>query len=360
MLFNRNPGLDLFRFMAIALVLLSHGRHFFSWYHVEGWNWWWLSVGGYLGVELFFVLSGFLIGSIMIQKLLFDPHPLHALKRFLIRRWLRTLPLYFLILAITVGVACVVDGVCHGYWGLHVLFLQNFHPQGINFFAVSWSLSVEEWFYLLTPIVLLLWLSLNKTPVMLLIALMAALVLINAARLLYVDAYPHLDWTAVRKQIFLRFDALLFGVLLAWIQHYRPRVFTLLGSKAALFIGATMLLGLVAWYYRLEQVGLDHDFFSKTLMFTVTSCALLPLLAAAFLHVHRQRPAIELGSKLSYGIYLIHLPIFLYGIERAKAFGEIGSTLLILWASLTLVLLLSWLLYRFYERPIMNLRDRFN
>ena len=99
---SRNPWLDLCRALAILLVLLSHGRVFLRdalpWAEV-------LRFGGFMGVELFFVLSGFLIGGILLRV---SRQPGTAwLRVFYVRRWLRTLPNYYLFLLLTVVVMVV-------------------------------------------------------------------------------------------------------------------------------------------------------------------------------------------------------------------------------------------------------------
>ena len=102
---------------------------------------------GSFGVEIFFVLSGFLIGQLIVKEVLRPPSA-QGLVRFWVRRWFRTLPPYFLVLFLRRFEGHPL------HWKLFV-FLQNFDPPVAGSFPVSWSLAVEEWFYLLTPLVLL-------------------------------------------------------------------------------------------------------------------------------------------------------------------------------------------------------------
>src|SRR3546814_20945662 len=101
---------------------------------------------------MFFALSGFLIGRIIIADVLSD-RSASGLWRFWAKRWLRTLPAYFL----TLFVLYRITGVSPSAAMAHATFIQNLLPHLRDaFFGVSWSLSVEEWFYFLTPIALLL------------------------------------------------------------------------------------------------------------------------------------------------------------------------------------------------------------
>lgn len=108
---------------------------------------------GAFGVELFFVLSGFLIGGILIRTFVgADTFTFSAVKNFWIRRWFRTLPNYWLVLTITIIVYKVKALDCGYSAVLDYFFLQNvWHYFQPIFYVESWSLSVEEWFYLTLP-----------------------------------------------------------------------------------------------------------------------------------------------------------------------------------------------------------------
>ncbi len=149
---DRVYGLDVFRSFAILFVLIGHSlEHSRISSQIQ-------TFGhlGILGVELFFVLSGFLIGS-MIMRLIDNRrfHSLVDISIFWKRRWLRTLPLYFVAL---------LAFLRFDYHGRHELleypayfvFMQNFAYRMPDFFELSWSLAIEEHFYLLFPIVFLL------------------------------------------------------------------------------------------------------------------------------------------------------------------------------------------------------------
>jgi peptidoglycan/LPS O-acetylase OafA/YrhL len=210
----RNPWLDVCRASAILLVLFSHGRVFLRqempWVEM-------LRFGGFMGVELFFVLSGFLIGSILIR--LARNREKNWLRGFYIRRWFRTLPNYFMFLMVNLALLAwgIRSGTLDAFW-LYPFFLQNFAwPQPV-FFAESWSLAVEEIFYLLFPVLFialgrLLGCGSDRS------ILFAALIVIFASLLArFAVAASVSIWDEdLRKVAVWRFDTLMYGVLLAWL-----------------------------------------------------------------------------------------------------------------------------------------------
>ena len=165
---KRILGLDLLRATAIILVLFHHGFTLFEFPSLP------LPDGG----DIFFVLSGFLIGGILIrttekQKCL----SLRDLKTFWFRRWFRTIPAYLFALILNLTLYFFINLQNHSIkdtlklmflkeklWK-YFFFLQNLTSNMITqFFAETWSLAVEEWFYLLLPIVLFFSLKSSLKP----------------------------------------------------------------------------------------------------------------------------------------------------------------------------------------------------
>lgn len=360
MMDKRNIGLDYFRTWAIMLVLMSHSRHLFT--YNKDIDWWMLSVGGYLGVELFFVLSGFLIGKILIEKVLSSTNKIQALKLFMIRRWFRTLPLYYLILLVYIIVNYYQNNEWYFSWA-HIFFLQNFSQDGLVFFGVSWSLSVEEWFYLCMPLALLLCMHIftilnhNKNQVLSSIIIMLTVIIV--VKMIFVAIFPEWTWTDIRKNIFLRFDSLLVGVLVAYLQSSRNQLFDLMGTNKYMFGNLFLLTCLVAWYYHLGESGLDKDWFSKALMFTLTSVVLSVLMVWCFWNIKKEFLFFTYGSKLSYGIYLIHFIFLDYYIHLAQIYHNPYLSILLLALFLFSTISVSYLLWKYYEFPMMNIRDKF-
>ena len=153
--FSRLLGLDFLRAIAISLVLISHCTFLLfpdtTTQFIDL-----IRIMGAIGVDLFFVLSGYLIGGILIKFWDEDIPKWTTLFKFWKRRWLRTLPNYFLILILNVLIAFIIGLSLPKSVLLYTLFLQNFVVDHPDFFTEAWSLSVEEFAYLLLPFILFL------------------------------------------------------------------------------------------------------------------------------------------------------------------------------------------------------------
>lgn len=341
----RNFGLDVVRSISIWLVLMQHA-------HINIPHLVPLRIG-LVGVEFFFVLSGFLIGSLLFKTL--EVHSdSSALKEFWIRRWLRTLPLYYFILIFRF---IFIDRSVGSNIGWYFVFLQN-NFYGVSFFDVSWSLVIEEWFYLLAPIPLLLIFRVKKAIVPVGIGLF--ILLIIAARMWMVIS-RNTPYEGLNSQFLLRFDALFIGVLLAWFKSYSSIWKSLCSHKTGV-LGVLSLLAYLffyAWAAKNTAGGINATFFPRTLGFT-----LLPILIAFIIPWmstwKEEKSAIRLmfftqTSILTYGIYLIHPMCFdlLYGyIPDAPE-----TIILLLGASLSYIG--AYLAYRLIELPVLRLRDKY-
>lgn len=354
-------GLDIIRSVAIIMVLVAHGRHFFTPYVSE-------KIHGFyifslFGVNLFFVLSGFLIGQIVIRDVL--PGSFGSLRTFYIRRWFRTLPLYFLILIILV----LRDNFgTFGSWHIyHFIFLQNFITSEILFFDVAWTLSIEEWFYILSPLLFLLFLpGKYKREDIIKITLIGIMVIL-AIRVVLVYLYnPKLD-PAIIKFIPLRFDALLIGVLLACVKIHYNAIYLVL-SKKHIFIISNIVLIFITIYcmYLIINNLMQESIFMKTfnLLFTSILMALnIPFMENnSFIKdtLGGNKYLFPLFTKISiysYSIYLIHNEILKFFMKYSF---DIKTAIFYLMLALAVIYSVSGLLYRYYEKPIMDLREKFS
>ena len=216
-------GLDLLRFAAIMCVLLAHTAGFISYGNT-------LNVianyGAILGVEFFFVLSGMLIGTIIIKTHVMEKiTTFSSVNVFWIRRWFRTLPNYYLMFLVYFVMDFFfehipnIDGL---KWASYLLFLQNaVTPENNTFYGVAWSLCIEEWFYLLFPLLLILIQGFfKKKSTSLLIAIFVFMVLPLLVRAILVFT-SNIEWDAgFRKMLFIRLDGIAIGVLSAFINYY--------------------------------------------------------------------------------------------------------------------------------------------
>ncbi|MEP7070862.1 MAG: acyltransferase [Verrucomicrobiota bacterium] len=363
---SRVFGLDLLRALAIAFVFIVHGLGPLK-SHLP---WWagFLGHGGFYGVELFFVLSGFLIGTIIVRSGLKMQSASNVFV-FYSRRWLRTLPLFFAILLLNVFLEPVLrdrtlaaaDIIRHG------AFLANFSGFHMNFFGESWSLAVEEWFYLLFPAAL--WLSLRRTnrfDLAFVVVAMAFLLFSTGARVLSAQQLGATWFKAERMVVIYRFDAIMIGVLSAWIAARAPAAWrkyatlcVILGSLASVVLYASL------WKVTNHDITWSADsFFARTFRFTFVSISFALLLPAASRWKLQRENFVSTSVRAialwSYALYLIHTPTILL-LQRYLPLAWQGSTLpatgMVL-LEIALSLFLSALLYRYLESPCTHLRDR--
>ncbi|MDU0200679.1 acyltransferase family protein [Paenibacillus sp. MAH-36] len=354
---ERNAGLDIVRSTAILLVLFCHGLGFFfmKYHDFNPLNY----VTGYLAVELFFVLSGFLIGGILLRDIV-DNGTLLGLKNFYFRRWFRTLPLYYF------AVLTTYLFVNHHVDVTNLIFLQNFKEQDLSFLPISWSLSIEEWFYLLVPLPLFFTGKFRHKSAAFFILTSLILIIPLLLRIYHVSVSQPVWDFGIRKQIPLRLDSLMFGVILAGIKTYHTNVYQkFLAGKVSLLLalgGLAYFSGYLV-YTGIQNQTMDHSWFNRTFLFTFVSLFIAMLIAYLEVHLPRMddfpklRAFFRFISSQSYGYYLFHWNIFVW-FSRENTTSRIGHSLYLLAFSLILMISFTYLMHRYYEVPIMKIRDR--
>ena len=358
-------GLDVLRTTAIIMVVCSH----ILWIYPKSNAF--ISIlfelFGFWGVELFFVLSGFLIGSILYKTFVNESFTLKSVFYFLKRRWFRTLPNYYLVLLLNILIAYLL-GFSIENMGSYFLFLQNFASKSPVFFPESWSLSIEEFTYLLLPFSLffvgLVKLK-NKTKLFLLV--IVALILVFWMNKFYYHSQHTIsnlsEWNLNLKSVLIyRIDAILMGVLAAWISlnfsefwKKSKTIFALIGFGFLFFL----MFGILPLNLTIEQ----NPFFWNVLYLPITSVAfafLLPFFSEWKMYTNPVLYPVELISKISYSIYLLHYSIILQLLKVFMDTSQMSTTErhFFTFIYLTITFLLSYILYRFYEKPIMNWRDK--
>lgn len=356
---KRNVGFDIVRSFAIIFVLVDHAEYFFRKpsMHTNI-----LGVFGVLGVELFFVLSGFLIGKILLEEVV-PGISWQTIRRFYIRRWLRTLPVYYALLSLFILIEIIVykSSNLHLY---HFVFLQNFFDREVEFFGVTWSLSIEEWFYLFLPVLFLVFQKKTNPPKTIFI-LLSIIIFAEIMLRFFVFNLSHPSFESVRKSIPLRFDSLLIGVLLITLKINSSSIYKKLNDWKVFSAGILFLSGLMLYYqYLYIHHVINNSLFFHTLGFTLISFAiacLFPFLEnSIFLNkTITQKPyvvkAITTTSVISYSLYLIHLEVFIIFIVMLSKY--INSFLLLIMAVAT-SFILSHIMYSYFEKPILDLRKK--
>ena len=296
---NRIFGLDAARALAISLVMLAHLH--------QGSQ----EIGIY-GVELFFALSGFLIGSILYRCLPENGKGRWTWKgmtNFWQRRWWRTLPAFYLFLLVAIAHHSLRGELPQSGWSgvlPYFLFLPNLMSPNEPFFDVSWSLCVEEAFYLLFPLVLLLFHRITESrPMAFAIAIAFFLLASLALREIAFAARPAAQ---VRVITLPRLDAIAFGVAMAVLVQLRN-----FGQKARFTlaaVGACLIMLSAGFHLAQRPIQEATGFFRFALIAMPFGFALCMPLLETWNRLpsfgERFRKPITLLSVWSYSIYLCH------------------------------------------------------
>ncbi len=358
---ERNLGLDIARTACTLIVICMHTnnfmRPFFSGYK-------YFFPIGFIAQDLFFALSGFLVGKQILKYINTSTNALGLLK-FYKNRWLRIVPLYWLFLIINAGLFYSF----YKYSALsffkvdfkivdYVFFLQNFAWPHPGFFPEVWPLAIEEWSFLLLPLPIFALVKLLKKPLsnkQLITLIILEIVLINLVRIHYVlNNNPETDWE-LRKIVVYRLDALLYGFLtLLLILNFRP--FLEKNKNWLLVIG---LIGSIFIYF----VGLKfHPLIYKSLLFSlVPICCSAMLIYFYFTNFsfikNKLKSFITHISLVSYSLLLTHLYflqfLLLCFFKPANLFEAFGFAV-IYFATLGIV---STALFNCIERPLLIRRN---
>ena len=359
-------GLDLMRAIAIIMVLVSHSSYIFPENNnvLSGL----LQLVGFQGVEIFFVLSGFLIGSILLKIINSTSFSISDITYFWIRRWFRTLPLYFLILLLNIGVGYYIGYVMPNNLWVYFIFLQNFASEHLLFFPESWSLSIEEYAYILSPIVLFLGNIFFKNKQKMFLWCTIFLILIfTLTKLIYykhhIDVPTSLQfWNLNLKALVIyRLDAIYYGFILAYIFHYKRCFFKEFRYK--LFLLGIVLLAVLNLVFPIGLVFKTYPFYLNVLYLPLNTIAIALFLP--FLYYmekpHRIIQSIVLNiSVYSYAMYLLHYTFILYVMQLTFPFEglKLYEKMICVLVYLSITYILSSIVYKYYEKPITNLRDK--
>lgn len=352
------PGLDLLRAIAIGSVMCFHS------FLIGGVNEHlaWVSRFGWMGVDLFFVLSGFLIGSQVLYPL---THGLPlSLRAFYIRRAFRILPAFWVVLALYVAFPWFREAPGLEAWWKFATFVVNL---SINYvphqaFSHAWSLCVEEHFYICFP--LLAWALTGRLSMRAFVSVILALVVLGIA--LRTTIWLHDHQVARARNWFVedlyfptwnRLDGLLAGVSLAALKTCRPRQWQAWGAYPNRALLAGILIVAFATWLFWNRVGLA----ANSVGWPVLSLGLALLVFAGAQRTgvigRRAVPGAAWIAAVSYSLYLIHKPI--YHIVQALCGEVLRRHGLLAFASYTAAsLLAAAILYYVVERPSLLLRDR--
>ncbi len=355
---QRLSGLDTLRALAIIAVMLYHltifgelPERFLP-----------VTYYGWMGVDLFFVLSGFLIGQQVLRPYARGERP--GIREFYRRRAYRILPPYLVVLALYIFVPWFREAPRLAPLWKFFTFTMNL---GFHFdrrcFSHAWSLCVEEQFYLLLPLATMLWMQ--RPSVRRTVAAIAMLVTGGVLlRLFLVAHYPDEVNTRVYYPTYTRLDPLLAGLALASMRTFRPGWWERLMQRGhALLLVGTVCIGSVVFLFRHQDLGSNVGPAKWGVIVGFPVLALgLGMIVASSVSVNgwlsRTRvPGAEWIASLAFSLYLTHKAVanlVLHHVPRITAAQGPLSWLCYAVACLAAAVLLHVLV----ERPCLRLRDR--
>ena len=355
---TRLPGLDLLRAIAVLWTMQFHS------FIVGGLgeDWRWLERYGWMGVDLFFVLSGFLIGGQLLRPLARGETP--SLRAFYVKRAFRILPAFWVVLAVYLVWPGFREAPGMEPWWKFALFFVNLDIDYATnaAFSHAWSLCVEEHFYLLFPALALL---LARKPSAtkfwaMCIAILLGGIALRAGIWMHDDALqPQRAWFVedIYYPTWNRLDGLLMGVMLATWQAYRPDAWARMAKHANVAaLLAVAVLALAFWLFR-ERTGL----LGNSIGWPVLSLA-LAMLVFAGAQPHgvlgkRALPGAAWIAAISFSLYLVHKPM--YAVVQSQLGEWLEGRGIVAWLVYGVAsLLAAAVLYYAVERPGLRLRTR--
>jgi peptidoglycan/LPS O-acetylase OafA/YrhL len=376
---NRYPALHGMRVAGIVSVVQYHVTMLFTFssglpVHPQ---WAAASMTVFFGMDLFFVLSGFLIGSILIRSV--ESSGSHHVRRFYLRRAFRTFPSYYVVLTFLALVLKLTAAQRRHLW-FEYAYLSNYRtPLDPTDLVMpwGWSLALEEQFYLAVPLLFLLLRNLRSDSVR-----MTALGIFWGSALVVRLALclRHPGWNERALYDFLyyrthtRFDTLVAGIMLAYVQNrWHAPIARWLESpraRAALALPSLACLWLLMhpWMFGERGVRMMHVFSWGTLTSIMYFGWVLLLLngGGGWIQHLLSAPFFRRVATLGYGVYLTHIPLcmaFIGPIARSLVYRR-GWPMLAMWpigvASLLIAsLLASYILHLLVEKPCLKLRDKY-
>lgn len=342
------PEVDGLRAIAVVSVIIYHAEIFFS--KTQFFK------GGYLGVDVFFVISGFLITSIILSE--YHSYGKFSIKNFYERRARRILPALLLVTLVSIpigwnvlypsqlvdfskSILSTLAFASNFYWDMT---LQEYGAESalLKPFLHTWSLAVEEQYYVLYPLILLAIFRYSRKYA---IALLSVGLLIS---LQFAESMTVRDASLSFYLLPSRFWELLAGGLLANFLYLQPQ------KKDYAFLNRVMpIIGLLMMIYSLLNIGLESNHPGYITLIPVIGTILIIWFANErnlVTKILASKPFVMIGL-ISYSLYLWHYPIFSFGriIDSTPTWDD-----RILWVLLTTIF--SILTYFYIEKPFRNKR----
>jgi len=342
---NRSAGLDFLRCVAVVLVMFRH-------YHVSNIT----TQIGWIGVDLFFVLSGFLVSGLLFQE--YQQTRKIKAGRFLIRRGFKIYPAFWAVLIIHLGYFIYKgEEIMPERVLSELLFVQNFFP---NIIGISWTLAIEEHFYFLLVFLIMICIKkgfLENEKVI--VGTCIAILCICLALRVYLNIIqPFNDWTHFYPT-YLRIDSLVFGMMISWFYHFRNSSYAAFLARQKIFLLAAIIAGLsLPFFFPYNHFVMNT--IGLSLLYMAFGAIICMVQGSKAFQSKWLKPLAYVG-RYSYSIYLVHL---LCGPAVANAFRTyIFTSPNLEWLNDTINFLsnigIGIALSLLIEQPFLKIRDKY-
>lgn len=355
-------GLDHLRALAIILVFLFH------YYILSGGQPAWLPDAasfGWTGVDLFFVLSGFLISFQLFTQI--KAGQTIVFKTFFLKRFFRIIPAFLVTVALYFCIPFFREKESLPPLWKFLTFTQNLglDLRVYRTFSHAWSLCVEEHFYLFLPLILIFlqakkWLG-KGWWLLIALFLLGFLARLYSYHTLYLPvSEEQYSWTTWYKYIYYptynRLDGLLVGVGIAAIYHFVPGLWNRLTRYGNLFIIAGLLILTGAYFVCEDQMTFYASVWGFPLIALGYGCLVTGAVSPNnFLYKWHSKVTTTIAT-LSYAIYLTHKGVIHMTHRLLEDFNLDANLLLVI--SMATCVLFAWVLHLLVEKPFMRLRNK--
>jgi peptidoglycan/LPS O-acetylase OafA/YrhL len=328
-------SLDLLRGLVAYSVIIPH---FFLFY---GYNSKILEFSAVFAVEVFFILSGFVLGP-QLERIFKYP-TYENLKIFYSRRWMRTIPIYLVIM---LSVAVIVPNISFDSVIKYLLFIFTWThiPNEGEFFFPAWSLAVEEWFYLIFPLILITFSIFKKKQIH---AILFFLILFLLVKLASYNFFTQSD--EIRRVTFFRLDAIAYGYLTYLLTNKLTQLNKIL--KNIIWISIPIFI-LISYQFFINNIHI---------LFVYSSAIAAILILVSFRYITSgliKNDIIKKSSAFlahtSYSVYLIHFLLF----TLMQSYLHSVTTGFFIY--ITIIIILAVLSFYIIEKPILELRPNYN
>ena len=355
------PGLNGLRFLSALAVIITHVELMQDKLGLENlWDNLLIHNLGVIGVSFFFVLSGFLITYLMIEER--DSFKSFSVKSFYLRRIFRIWPLYFLILILGffilpnfTYVPFFSDNLEINFFPNLIIYLFIFPNIALSMFPAvpligqSWSIGVEEQFYLIWPLIFKFFKNFNLNFLMKLLSLFVFIKFVILLFSLQIDS----NWLLVLKKnlAMLKFENMIIGAMGALILKRNNYIKYILNNMALFLciIGIFISLYIIPISLR-DGLHILHALFFIIVILNVSSNP------KSFLKLENR--LFNFLGRISYGIYMYHLIIIYFTIKILMIY-DIYSMLLLYTISILVTCIVSYFSYIIFEKRFLNLKKKF-